>query len=107
MLSLHTLVYTEVMPKPSAYERVIFSLPRPLVTEMKKYASVCRAGNKSGFVADAVRAYITSLRRHRHTEKLRDSYAQSAQDSLAISQDLTHLDEESWDKLDKLTTTDN
>lgn len=95
------------MPKlteQSAYERVIFSLPRPLVTEMKKYASVCRAGNKSGFVADAVRAYITSLRRHRHMAKLRDSYAQSAQDSLATTREFAHLDQEAWIKLDELTT---
>jgi metal-responsive CopG/Arc/MetJ family transcriptional regulator len=84
-------------------ERVIFSLPKPLAAELRKYADACRGGNRSGFVADAVRAYIKSLRRHRHTAKLRASYAQAAQHSLSISEDFRYLDEEAWGKLDRPT----
>ena len=84
--------------------RVIFSLPRPLAASLAKYARICRSGNKSGFVADAIEAYIDSLHRHRHTQKLRQSYAAAAQKSGAIAADWQHLEEEAWAQLDELKT---
>ena len=88
--------------KTTSYEKVLVSLPRSLAEELKKYATIVRGGNKSGFVADAVEAYIKAMRRHRHTEKLRQSYAASAEHSVAIAQEWEHLDEETWSQLDKL-----
>jgi hypothetical protein len=49
------------MPRPNKdnagkQQRVIFSLPRELVAEIRRYASELRGGNKSGFVADAIRS---------------------------------------------------
>ena len=39
-------------------ERVIFTLPRKVVAHLERYARIVRGGNKSGFVADAIEAYI-------------------------------------------------
>lgn len=74
----------------------MFTLPRELAAELKKYASAVRGGNKSGFVADAIRSYIDQFRRRRHTQLLRQSYAQSANDSRAVFGDWTSIDDETW-----------
>jgi hypothetical protein len=84
------------------YARLIVSLPQPLVADLQKFADVCRGGNKSGFVADALRSYMERLRKVRHTRKLREGYAASAKDSLAIAKEWEELDEEVWARLDAL-----
>jgi metal-responsive CopG/Arc/MetJ family transcriptional regulator len=88
--------------KAATHQRMLVSLPRPVVERISKYARICRGGNKSGFVADAVEAYIKALRRHRHTQKLRHSYAAAAAHSLAIAAEWRQLDDEAWTKLDQL-----
>jgi hypothetical protein len=85
-------------------QRVIFTLPPDLVAEVKRYASQLRGGNKSGFVADAIRSYIDHLQRTLHTAKLRESYAASAQAGLAITRQWEPLDAETWAQLDKEKT---
>ena len=82
-------------------QRVIFSLPPDLVADVKRYASKLRGGNKSGFVADALRSYIDQLHKSRHTAKLRESYAASAEAGLAITREWEPLDAEAWAQLDK------
>ena len=51
----------------SGSERMIFTLPKALAAELERYSRVLRGGNKSGFVADAIRSYIDHFRRRRHT----------------------------------------
>jgi metal-responsive CopG/Arc/MetJ family transcriptional regulator len=82
-------------------QRVIFTLPPDLVNDIKRYALKLRSGNKSGFVADAVRAYIDQLNKARHTAKLREAYAASAKASLAITREWEALDVEAWARLDE------
>ncbi|HLJ96967.1 MAG TPA: ribbon-helix-helix domain-containing protein [Gemmataceae bacterium] len=94
------------MPSPrhddtSKQQRVIFSLPPDLVDDIKRYASKLRGGNKSGFVADALRSYIDQLHKARHTAKLREAYAASAEAGLAITREWEPLDAEAWARLDK------
>jgi metal-responsive CopG/Arc/MetJ family transcriptional regulator len=88
--------------KSTKYQHMLVSLPRPVVEKVNRYARICRGGNKSGFVADAVEAYVDALRRHRHSEKLRHSYAAAAAHSLAIAAQWQELDDEAWAKLDQL-----
>ena len=85
-----------------AHERAIFSLPKELLAELGRYAQVVRGGNKSGFVADAIQAYITHLRKTNHTRKLRQSYAAAAGESLAVAQEWEPLSEEAWAKLNEV-----
>jgi hypothetical protein len=80
---------------------VIFRLPKPLAAELDKYARIRHGGNKSGFTAEAVRFYIEHLRKTRHTQKLRESYAAAAQKGLAITKEWEPLDDEAWAKLDE------
>ena len=94
------------MPSPrnddrSRQQRVIFSLPPELVADVQRYASKLRGGNKSGFVADALRSYIDHLHKARHTAKLRKAYATSAQAGLAITRQWEALDAEAWARLDQ------
>lgn len=83
-------------------ERVIFTLPKPLAAELEKYARIVRGGNRSGFVADAIRAYIDHFRRRRHTARLRDAYAAAAADSRTVSRDWEAIDDETWARLGQL-----
>lgn len=106
---IYTQVYTGSMStqesdsrRGSGSERMMFSLPKTLVAELETYARVMRGGNKSGFVADALRAYIDHFRRKRHTAKLRESYKASAEKSLAIAREWEPLDDELWSRLDEL-----
>jgi metal-responsive CopG/Arc/MetJ family transcriptional regulator len=85
----------------SSHERVIFSLPKTLVAELGRYAGLVRGGNKSGFVADAIQAYITRLRKLGHTRKLRQAYAAAAGESLAIAREWDALSDEVWAKLEE------
>ena len=94
------------MPNPrhedtSKQQRVIFSLPPELVDDLQRYANQLRGGNKSGFVADALRSYIDQLHKTRHTAKLRQAYAASAAAGLAITRQWEPLDAESWALLDQ------
>jgi metal-responsive CopG/Arc/MetJ family transcriptional regulator len=89
-------------PSKQACQRIIVSLPRPLVGAIRQYSRLFRRGNKSGFVADAVRNYIDYLRRSHHTAKLRAAYAASAEESLRIGQPWEMLADEVWLKLDRL-----
>jgi hypothetical protein len=105
--AIHTPVYTEDMKAASQHresrsERVIFTLPRPLVVELEEFADALRDGNKSGFVADAIQSYIDQFRRRRHTSLLRASYAAAAKKSQAIAREWEPLDDETWAKLDAL-----
>jgi metal-responsive CopG/Arc/MetJ family transcriptional regulator len=86
-------------------ERVIFTLPRSLAGEVEEYARLLRNGNKSGFVADAIRSYIDYFRKRRHTELLRQGYAASAEQSREIAQEWEPLDNETWAKLDQVEKT--
>jgi hypothetical protein len=60
-----------------------------------------RNGNKSGFVADAIRSYIAYFRKRRHTQLLREGYAAAADQSRAISEEWEPLDAETWAQLDQ------
>jgi metal-responsive CopG/Arc/MetJ family transcriptional regulator len=66
-------------------ERVLYTLPSVVVQNIDHYAKKVRRGNKSGFVADAIKAYIALLKKNVETNRLRDAYALSAQDSMKIS----------------------
>lgn len=107
---MHTWVYTPSMStresttdhREIGSARVMFTLPKPLAAELEEYARVLRDGNKSGFVADAIRSYIDHFRRRRHTALLRDAYAASAEQGHAIAAEWESLDEETWARLDKL-----
>jgi metal-responsive CopG/Arc/MetJ family transcriptional regulator len=90
--------------KPSQQERVIVSLPKALAEELQKYAGLVHGGNKSGFVADAIRAYIDHLDKARHTAKLRQSYAAAAGETRASVEEWAPLVEEAWERLDALET---
>jgi len=81
---------------------MIFSLPRLLAGEVRRFADVVRNGNKSGLVADALRWYLDHIRKARHTEKLRESYAQSAERARQICREWQDIDDELWAKLDEL-----
>jgi hypothetical protein len=85
----------------SKQQRVIFSLPPELVADVQRYATQMRGGNKSGFVADALRSYIDHLRKARHTAKLREAYAASAAAGLAITRQWEPLDAEAWAQLNE------
>ncbi len=71
-----------------------------LAGEVEKYARLLRNGNKSGFVADAIRSYSAYFRKRRHTELLRQGYAASAEQNRAINREWEPLDDETWAKLD-------
>jgi metal-responsive CopG/Arc/MetJ family transcriptional regulator len=88
--------------RKSGSERLIFTLPHALVAELEEYAAALRGGNKSGFVADALRAYIDQFRRRQHTQRLRQSYAQAADAARAVQREWEPLDDETWAKLDGL-----
>jgi metal-responsive CopG/Arc/MetJ family transcriptional regulator len=81
--------------------RLIFSLPKPLVAELEQYARLVRNGNKSGFVADAIRSYIDHFRKNRHTQRLRQSYAQAANESRRVNREWEPLDDETWARIDE------
>jgi hypothetical protein len=85
----------------TAYERVIVTLPRALVSALRSCADLYRAGNKSGFVADAVSSHIERLRKEEFTRRMRESYAASAAPGLRIAREWEPLDEEAWALLDE------
>jgi hypothetical protein len=94
------------MPNPTRkdtrkQQRVIFTLPPKLVADVKRYAAQLRGGNKSGFVADALRSYIDQIHKAHHTAKLREAYAASAAAGRAITRQWEPLDAEAWARLDK------
>jgi metal-responsive CopG/Arc/MetJ family transcriptional regulator len=92
-------------PSPHAEtgsERVIFTLPKALAADLEEYARLLRNGNKSGFVADAIRSYIDHFRKRRHTQLLRQGYAQAAEQSEAVNREWEPLDDETWKRLDEL-----
>jgi hypothetical protein len=80
---------------------VIFSLPKGLVADLEYYAGLVRGGNKSGFAANALHAFISRLRKMRHTRQLRESYAAAAGESLAVAREWDPLSDEVWAKLEK------
>jgi hypothetical protein len=84
------------------YERLIFTLPSSVAADLRRYADVLRAGNKSGLAADAIRWYLDHLRKVRHTEKLRESYAKAAEHGRRISRQWEGIDDETWARLDQL-----
>jgi hypothetical protein len=83
-------------------KRVTFTLPKPLAAKLAEYARVLRGGNKSGFVADAVRSYIDQFHRPRHTALVRKSYAAAATHARELARVWTPLDHETWARLDEL-----
>ncbi len=86
----------------SSHVRVIYSLPKAVEADVRAYAGICRAGNKSAFVADAIRLYVSHLHKARHTAKLRQAYAASAEHGRALAKEWEQWDEETWSKLDAL-----
>ncbi len=80
--------------KEAGCERVIFTLPQALADQLRDYADHWRGGNKSGFVADALRAYMEHLSKIQHTRKLREAYAASAERSRKVAQEWEHVDAE-------------
>jgi metal-responsive CopG/Arc/MetJ family transcriptional regulator len=88
--------------KDAGSERVIFTLPKALAADLEAYARVLRNGNKSGFIADAIRSYIEYFRKRRHTQLLRDSYAATSAESRIVNDEWVALDEETWARLDQL-----
>src|SRR5438477_11035244 len=82
-------------------ERMMFTIPQDLAAELEEYARALRGGNKSGFVADAIRSYIDHFRRRRHTQLLRQAYAAAAEHGRAIQREWEPLDEETWARLDQ------
>lgn len=96
----------KIQTKKLKTTKALFTLPAPLMDEVEKYADLVRGGNKSGFVADAVRAYIDRLRKAHHTAKLRESYAAAAGHSLELAEEWQPLDAELMAKLDELESSD-
>lgn len=84
------------------YQKVMVSLPSSLVEQLGKYAEAVNEGNKSGFVADAIREKIDYLRKTYHTMKMRQAYKAAAEDSLQITKEWEELDDELWHRLDEL-----
>lgn len=74
--------------------RANLTLPVPLMKEVEKYAALVRDGDRSGFVADALRSYIDRLRKAHHTAKLRRSYAAAAAQGRQITEEWQASDEE-------------
>jgi metal-responsive CopG/Arc/MetJ family transcriptional regulator len=98
-------MYTASMKKRSSSgssKRVSLTLPKPMAVELAKYARLLRGGNKSGFVADAVRSYIDQFHRRRHTALVRESYAAAATHARAVAREWALLDEETWARLGEL-----
>jgi metal-responsive CopG/Arc/MetJ family transcriptional regulator len=87
--------------KSQEFDRVIVSLPKPLIGDLRRYSQLFRGGNKSGFVADAVRNHIAYLRKLQHTAKLREAYAASAKDSFQVHQIWDPLSAEAWKKIEE------
>jgi hypothetical protein len=83
-------------------ERVIFTLSKALAADVEEYARVLRNGNKSAFIADAIRSYIDNFRKRRHTQLLRQVYGRAAEQSQAINREWEPLDDETWVRLDEL-----
>lgn len=92
---VYTYVYTP-MPQPRHTQRVMLTLPKTLLHDLQRYARSFRGGNKSGFVADAIQAYISHLEKARHTRKMRDSYAAAATDTLASVKEWEDITKETW-----------
>lgn len=86
----------------AGHERVIVTLPKPLVTQIRQFASAFRGGNKSGFVADAIASHIDRLGRARHTARLREAYAAAARRDRGIAKEWEHVDNEAWEMLDEI-----
>ena len=90
--------------RSTASERLIVNLPKSLVLELRRLATKYRGGNKSGFVADAIESHISSLRKARHTARLRKAYAAAAEQSMRVAEEWEQVDNESWAILDRLET---
>lgn len=83
-------------------ERVMFTLPPEVVAEAKKFADAFHDGNKSGFVAAAIRSYVEHLRKSRHTSRMRASYSKAAREARASVGEWESVASESWEKLDSI-----
>ena len=90
--------------RTTASERLIVSLPKALVLELRRFATKYRGGNKSGFVADAIESHISRLRKARHTARLRKAYADAAEQSMRVAEEWEQVDNESWTLLDQFET---
>ncbi len=62
-------------------ERVLYTLPSEAVRNVDKYAQKIRKGDTSGFVADAIEAYVALLTKKSETNRLRESYVLVTQDN--------------------------
>lgn len=85
----------------SRIKRVMFTLPEKLVEDLRKCADETRDGNKSKFVADAIRAHIEYLQRARHTKTMRGSYAAAAEKSRSVAAEWQFADAEMIHRMDK------
>ncbi|MEX0998995.1 MAG: ribbon-helix-helix domain-containing protein [Thermodesulfobacteriota bacterium] len=82
------------------YQRVLVTLPKPLVGELQRYAKSFRNGNKSGFIADAIKEKIEHIHKVRYTEKIRDSYRAAASRNKKIMDEWEDADMEVLDRLE-------
>lgn len=89
-------------PSAKHKERVLFTLSSDVVENVNSYAKKIRKGNKSGFVADAIEAYIKLLKKKVETERLRESYKAAAEDSFKIHQEWRFADSDVEQALRKM-----
>ncbi|HSX24867.1 MAG TPA: hypothetical protein VLG69_02795 [Candidatus Andersenbacteria bacterium] len=83
-------------------ERVLYTLSSDVVKSVERYARKIRNGNKSGFVADAIEAYINLLKKNVETNRLSDAYALSAKYNRKINQEWQVADAELDKALDDI-----
>ena len=86
------------------FERMMFTLPPELAAEARKFAGAFFDGNNSGFVAAAIRNYIDHLRKVRHTAKMRESYAASAQAGGDVAAEWDAASAEAWARIERPKT---
>jgi metal-responsive CopG/Arc/MetJ family transcriptional regulator len=82
------------------YKKAMFSLPEALLEQLPTFAKMVNEGNKSSFVADAIKEKIERVRKLIHTQRLRESYRQAAQENLKIIEEWKHVDAETRRLLD-------
>lgn len=97
------MIYTLYMNNTTTHrERVLYTLPSTVVQNIDRYARKIRKGNKSGFVADAIEAYINLLKKNVETNRLRDAYTLSAQNGIKIANEWQVADAELDKALDDI-----
>lgn len=76
-------------------------MPPELAAEAREFAGAFYDGNNSGFVAAAIRSYISYLRKARHTAKMRDSYTAAARAAGEVAAQWDAASDEAWAALER------